>query len=115
VSRVSRGGLDTTVVVCAAGALVAAGAGLALGSWRGGVALALGLLVGSANGAMARRSLGLDASFRMTSMGRLAILSAAGLGLGVLLGLPYVPLVLIGIAVAQLALAVVSAMSAVRA
>jgi hypothetical protein len=101
--------------VCAAGALLAAGAGTALGSWRGGVALALGLLAGSVNGFAARRSLGLDASFRLTSMGRLAILSAAGVGLGALLGLSYVALVLIGIAVAQVVLAVVSAVSAVRA
>jgi hypothetical protein len=110
-----RGALDTTVVVCAAGALLAAAGGLAIGSWRGGAALALGLLVGSVNGLLARRSLGLDASFRMTSMGRLAVLSVVGMGLGVLLGLPYVPLVLIGVGAAQLVLAIVSAMAVVRA
>lgn len=113
--RVNKGTVDRTVVVCVAGALVAAGLGVAVGSWRGGAAFAIGLLVGSVNGLLARRSLGLDVSFRMTSVGRLAILSAAGLGFGFLLGVPYVPLVLIGIAVAQLALAVVSAVSAVRA
>jgi hypothetical protein len=105
----------TTVVACAAGALLAVCAGVALGSWRGGVALALGLLVGSVNGLLARRALGLDVSFRVTSLGRLVVLSVAGLGLGALLGLPFVPLVLIGIAAAQLVLAVASTVAAVRA
>jgi hypothetical protein len=102
------------VIVCAAGALLAAGAGLALGSWRGGVAFALGMLVGAANGFLARRALGMDVSFRLTSLGRLAVLSAVGVGLGALLGLPYIPLVIIGIGVAQLVLAVVSTVTAVR-
>ena len=113
----SRGGspLTTTALVCVAGALLAAAAGLALGSWRGGLAIALGLLVGATNGFLARRALGVEAGFGVTSMGRLAILSAVGLGLGVLLGLQFVPLVLIGIAAAQLVLAVVASVSAVRA
>jgi hypothetical protein len=103
------------VIVCFAGALLAAGAGLALGSWRGGVAVALGLLVGAANGFMARRTLGMDVSFRLTSLGRLAILSVVGVGLGALLGLPFVPLVILGIAGAQVVLVVVSTVTAVRA
>ena len=104
-----------TVLVCTAGALLAVVVGLALGSWRGGVGVALGLLVGSVNGLLARRALSADASFRFTSLGRLAILSAVGLLLGGLLGLPFVPLVLLGIAAAQLVLAVVSTVTAVRA
>jgi hypothetical protein len=47
-------------------------------------------------------------------MGRLSLLSAIGLGLGALLGVQFVPLVLIGIAAAQLVLAVVSSVAAVR-
>ena len=104
--------LGYTVVVCTAGALLAVTIGTALGSWRGGVAVALGLLVGSVNGFLVRRSLGADAGFRMTSLGRLAILSAIGLLLGALLGLPFVPLVLLGIAAAQLVLALVSTVTA---
>jgi hypothetical protein len=106
--------LRTTAVVCAAGALLAAGAGVALGSWRAGVALALGLLVGATNGFLARRALGVEAGFGFTSMGRLALLSAVGLGLGALLGLPFIALVLVGIAAAQLVLAVVATVTAVR-
>lgn len=107
--------LTATAVVCVATALLAATAGLAFGSWRGGVAVALGLMVGATNGFLARRALGLEAGFGFTSMGRLAILSAAGLGLGALLGLQFVPLVLVGIAGAQLVLAVVASVAAVRA
>ncbi len=110
-----RGSVDPTVVVCAVCALLAAAAGLALGSWRGGVAVALGLLVGAVNGLLARRALGLDVSFRLTSVGRLMVLSAIGIGLGALLGLVYVPLVIIGIGGAQLVLAIVSGVAAVRA
>lgn len=103
------------MVACAVCALLAAAAGLALGSWRGGVAVALGLLVGAANGLLARRALGLDVSFRLTSVGRLMVLSAIGIGLGALLGLAYIPLVIIGIGGAQLVLAIVSGVTAVRA
>jgi hypothetical protein len=112
-----RGGspLTATAAVCVVGALIAPVAGLALGSWRAGVALALGLLVGATNGFLARRALGIAAGFGFTSMGRLALLSAVGLGLGALLGLQLVPLVLIGIAAAQLVLAVAASVAAVRA
>lgn len=106
--------LTTTAFVCTAGALIAAAGGLALGSWRAGVAVALGLLAGAGNGFLARRALGVEAGFGVTSMGRLALLSAIGMGLGALLGLQFVPLVLIGIAAAQLVLAVVASVAAVR-
>jgi len=97
------------------GALLALATGLASGHLRGGAAVALGLLVGAANGFLARRALGIEANFGFTAMGRLALLSAIGLGLGLLLGLPYVPLVLLGIAAAQLVLAVIASVTAVRA
>lgn len=107
--------LTTTAFVCVAGALIAAAGGLALGSWRAGVAVALGLLVGASNGFLARRSLDVQAGFGVTSVGRLALLSAAGMGLGALLGLQFVFLVLLGIAAAQVVLAVVAGVAAVRA
>ena len=101
-------------MVCVAAALLAAGAGAALGAWRPGAALALGLLAGAGNGFLARGALGLETSFRATSMGRLLVLSAAGVGLGALLGIQLVPLVLIGIAAAQLVLAGAAVVAAVR-
>lgn len=102
-------------MVCTIGAVLAVIAGLALGSWRAGVAVALGLLAGAINGFMARRTMTAEVSFRALSMGRLAILSAVGLGLGALLGLQFVPLVLLGIAAAQIVLAFAAAVSMVRA
>jgi len=107
--------LRMTAAVCVAGALLAVAAGLAAGHWRVGAGVALGLLVGAANGFLARRALSVEAGFGFTAMGRLALLSAIGLGLGLLLGLPYVPLVLLGIAAAQLVLAIVASVTAVRA
>lgn len=104
-----------TVAICVTGSLLAAAAGLAFGSWRAGLAVALGLLVGATNGFLARRALGVEASFGFTSLGRLVLLSAVGLGLGAILGLQFVPLVLVAIAVAQLVLAVVASVTAVRA
>lgn len=87
----------------------AAAAGLAAltvsGHPRAGLALAAGLLVGSVNGLWARRSLGSELSFRATSLGRLAVLSAAGLAIGFALGTDVAWLTLAGLAVAQLALA----------
>jgi hypothetical protein len=103
-----------TAAACTAGALLAVAAGLASGHWRAGAGVALGLLVGAVNGFLARRAMGIEASFGFTAMGRLAFLSAVGLGLGLLLGLPYVPLVLLGIAAAQLILAVIASVTAVR-
>jgi hypothetical protein len=106
--------LRITASACVAGALVAVAGATPLGHWRVGAALALGLLVGATNGFLARRALGIEANFGFTAVGRLALLSAAGLGLGLLLGLQTVPLVLLGIAAAQLVLAVVAGVTAVR-
>lgn len=104
----------TTAVICAGGALLAAASGLALGSWRAGLAVALGLLVGAANGFLARGAFRIEAAFGATSLGRLAVLTAAALGLGALLGVQFVALVLLGVAAAQIVLAVVAGVAVVR-
>lgn len=106
--------MTTVMVVCGAGALLAVAGGLALGSWRVGLALALGLLTGSANAFLAGHALGMDVSFRFTSLGRLMVLTVAGVALGALLGLQFVPLVLVGVGAAQVVLAVVAGVKAVR-
>jgi hypothetical protein len=79
------------------------------------MAVAIGLVVGSANGVLGRRALRAEANFRVTSLMRVIALSAVGLGLGALLSLALVPLVLVGIGVAQLVLAGVAGYMAVRA
>jgi hypothetical protein len=106
--------LVVTASSCAVAAPMALAVGAALGAWRGGMAVGLGLLVGATNGFMARRALGAEIGFGAASLGRLAILSIAALGLGALLGLQFIPLVLLGVAAAQIVLAVAAAVSAVR-
>jgi len=106
--------LQRTVAGCAAAAALAVLALALAGHWLSGVALAIGLVMGSANGFLARRALGSDLGFRATSLGRLAVLSAAGIGAGLLLGLQTLPLVIIGIGLAQLVLALLAALESAR-
>lgn len=79
--------------------------GIATGQVRNGLALAIGLLVGSANGLMVQRSLALGVGFTAISLVRLLLLTGLGLGIGLLIGLSQVWLVVGGIAIAQLVLA----------
>ena len=89
--------------------------GAALGSWRGGLAIATGLLIGAANGFLTRRALRSETSFRVTSVGRLAILTAAGVALSAPLGWQAVPLTLFAIGAAQVVLVLVAGITLVRA
>ena len=79
--------------------------GFATGQAKNGLALAIGLLVGSANGLLVQRSLALGVGFTAVSLVRLLVLTGLGLGIGLLIGLSQVWLVVGGIAVAQLVLA----------
>jgi hypothetical protein len=88
--------------VTAAAALVF---GLATGQLKNALALATGVLVGSANGLLIQRSLALGIGFTALSLVRLLVLTGLGLGIGLLIGLPQVWLVVGGIALAQLVLA----------
>ena len=101
----SERALRTTVALSAAAAALAVCALTLLGHPRAGLALGAGLLIGSVNGMWARRSLGSEISFRATSLGRLGILSAAGLAVGFALGTDVAWLALAGLAAAQLLLA----------
>lgn len=95
--------LRTALGVCLAGAGAAFLLLATFFSWRAGAALAGGLLIGSGNGFLAARTLGAG-SFRMLSLGRLSILTALGVGYGLLLGVDFLWLVALGLALAQLAL-----------
>jgi hypothetical protein len=103
-----------TVVGC----FVAAGAIFAIltvvGETRAGAAVALGLVLGSINGALAERALGAGVSFRLSSIPRLGVLSAIALGVGFLLGANYAWLVIVGVAAAQAVLVAVAAKSLLR-
>jgi hypothetical protein len=87
-------------------ALLASGLG---GSWTVGLALALGFLLGGVNATLVARSLGATAGFRATSLGRLAMLSVVGLGIGLLAFPAQAWLVAVGLGAAQLILVAVSA------
>ena len=111
----SRNPVLTTVIACAAMAFAASVIGVVLGHPRAGLALAAGLLFGSANGYLAERAVGLGVAFRATSLARLAVLSAAGLGAGLLLGLDVAWWSLAGLALAQFVLAGAAIRQVVRA
>ncbi len=80
-----------------------------------GVALASGLGLGSLNGFLARRTLGLPINFGATSLVRLGLVSAAGLGLALFLYPPVAWLLLLGIGAAQLVLAGCAVKAGLRA
>jgi hypothetical protein len=110
----TRNPVQTTVIACAAMALAAFAIAAVVGHPRAGLALAAGLLVGSANGVLISRSLRAGMPFQAASLGRLGVLSAAGLGIGFLLGLDVVAWTLFGLAAAQLALAAAGVFTLMR-
>ena len=106
--------LRTTFRVCLAGGLLSTAAGVATGHWLPGLALAVGLLIGSLNGFLIRQTVRFELSFRLTSGLRLLALTAAAIGLAAIIDMSLVLFTLAGVAVAQVVLAVVSAVQLVR-
>jgi hypothetical protein len=76
-----------------------------------GVSLAVGLLLGAANGVLAARLLRLGLPFVASSLGRLLLLSLIGVAIGYTLGISNIWLVILGLGASQFVLAA----SAVRA
>lgn len=101
-------------LICGAAGLAAAGALAAAGHSRAGAALGAGLLIGSLNGWLARRTLGSPVGFTTSSLARLGALTTAALAVSAVLGLGYAPLVAGGLALAQLVLAAAALVSALR-
>jgi len=97
--------IHNTVAVSSVAAVSVMAFGFAAGQVKNALALAIGLLVGSANGLLVQRSLALGVGFTAVSLVRLLVLTALGLGIGLLIGLSQVWLVVGGIAIAQLVLA----------
>jgi len=89
--------LRNTLAASGVAAVAVTALGFATGQVKNGLALAIGLLVGSANGLLVQRSLALGVGFTAVSLVRLLVLTGLGLGIGLL--------VVGGIAVAQLVLA----------
>jgi hypothetical protein len=103
-----------SVGACLVVALVAVAIFAIEGELRPGLALGIGLVIGSTNGMAAQRALGSPMGFRFSSLLRLALMTIAALGAGVVLGLNYAWLVLIGVAAAQLVLVAVAARSLLK-
>jgi hypothetical protein len=97
--------IRNTVAVSVVAAVGAVSFGFATGQLKNAFALAIGLLVGSANGLLVQRSLALGVGFTAVSLVRLLVLTGLGLGIGLLIGVSQVWLVVGGIAIAQLVLA----------
>jgi len=113
-------GVVPKVIGKAAGAALAAAAlallaGVVSGHWLYGVAGATGLVIGSVNGYLAERGLASPAGFRVSSLMRLGVLTAAGVGAGLILGVTTLPFVIGGIALAQVLLAAVAVRETMRA
>ena len=106
--------LRTAVIAAAGSALVVLASFALVGDWRYGAALASGLLLGSLNGPWTYLSLRLDLPFRAHSVTRLAVLSAAGIGIGLLIAPATIWMVAIGLAAAQLLLAAASLRESLR-
>jgi len=103
-----------TAFACVAGAVLAlAGFSLA-GSWHVGVGLAFGLLLGAANVILIERAATKTGAVRIASLGRLGLLSALGLGLGLLIAPITAVFVIVGMAGAMLLVSVVAAYEAVH-
>jgi len=106
-----KGVTGRTVVGCLVAAALAFAALALAGHARAGAAVALGLLLGSLNGAAAERALSSGVGPRLSSIPRLAILTVAAIGIGLLLGTTYAWLVVLGVAAAQGILVAVAAKS----
>ena len=106
-----KGVTGRAVAGCLVAAAIVFGVLSLTGNTRAGIAVALGLVLGSVNGALAERALGSGVSLRMSSVPRLAILSGAAIGGGLLLGSQYAWLVILGVAGAQVVLVAVAARS----
>ena len=89
--------------------------GSAFGAWHAGLAVAVGLLLGAANGFLVERSLDSASGFRIASLGRLGLLSLLGLGIGLIIGPQVAVLTLLGLAAAQLTLTAVAGWGLLRA
>ena len=80
--------------------------------WPVAVGLTIGLLLGGLNPILARRLLGGGLPFQASSLFRLLVISSAGVGTGLALGVPWAPLA--GLAAAQLVLFTASTASYLR-
>lgn len=97
--------LRIAAVVCVTAAVLAFAGLAASGRPLAGVALAVGLVLGSVNGMAAARLLRLPIPFFASSLARIVTLSMIGVAIGLALGFNNIWLVILGLGAAQLVLA----------
>lgn len=113
--------LRTALRACLALAALTVLGGLVADQATASLAIALGVLLGSGNGLLAGRMLvaarrsGLGPPRAVTmSIARLVAVSLLAVSCGLVMGAVFIPLVVAGMVVAQVALAIVSAVQGVR-
>jgi len=104
----------TSAALCAAAAVVALVAFSATGRPLAGAALAVGLLLGAANGVVAARLIQVPIPFFASSLLRLATLSMIGIAIGLALGISNIWLVILGVGAAQFVLAATAVRAAAQ-
>ena len=109
-----KGVTGRAVIGCLAAAVFMFAVLAIVGEMRAGAAVALGLVLGSVNGLVAQRALDSGVSVRLSSLPRLALLTIAAIGGGLLIGVAYLWLVILGVAGAQLVLVLVAARSLLK-
>jgi hypothetical protein len=98
--------IRTAAIACLALAVVAAlVATVGFRQPLAGGAVAAGLLLGTINGAVASKLINLPVPFLATSLARLITLSMIGIAVGIAFGVSHIWLVILGLGIAQLALA----------
>ena len=101
-------------LTCVVAAMVVLVALVVAGYAQAGLAASSGLALGSINGVLAGRAFGAGVSPRLSGLIRLAVLSAAAIAVGLLIGLDYVWLVILGVGAAQMILVGFAARSLLR-
>lgn len=105
----------TAAIACVVLAVVAViVAGAAFRQPLVGGALAVGLLLGTVNGAAAGKLINLPVPFLATSLARLITLSMIGIAIGLAFGLSRVWLVILGLGISQFTLAAAALRAQVR-
>lgn len=94
----------STVACMVAAVLVVIGAAIA-GRPAAGAALAIGMVIGAANGHIARWLLDIGVPFGVTSLARITTLTMIAVAVGAIFGFSRVFLVVLGLGIAQLIMA----------
>jgi hypothetical protein len=97
--------VQVSTVVCLAGAVLVVIGAAVMGRPAAGAALAVGMVMGAANGHIARRLFNLGVPFGLTSMLRISLLTAIAVAVGAIFGFGHVFLVVLGLGIAQLIMA----------